>query len=323
MQLQTEVEIEDYPFTIDYSDNILALGSCFAQEMAHRLSDHKFEVGLNPWGILYNPISVANLLERLSAADYQPTLFHHEGLWRSLDHHSDCAHPDQQKAMELCRSGQAEVRRSSRLLVTLGTAHVFEREGRVVANCHRLPQSQFQRRRLQVAEVVERLGPALEDWLGGRSERRAILTVSPVRYLRDGLLESQRSKAVLLLAAEQLCSQLEHLYYFPAYEILLDELRDYRFYARDLAHPSEVAVDYIWERVQQRLLSDAARSTLAELEGLLRAARHRPRRQTEATHLFARRQLDKLEELQRRHPQLALQNERLHFESLLDFGHDD
>ena len=248
-------------------------------------------VETNPVGIHYNPISLGRSLEPHPT----PQLFAHFGLWRSLDHHGHLTAPSARECGEVLRSAEERLKQAldpaQVMLLTLGTAQVFETVAhrRVVANCHRLPQRLFQRRRLGVQECVGALWPPLTRWLDKDERRRVILTVRPVRYLRDGLVNNNRGKSVLLLTCAELESDHPRIEYFPAFEILLDELRDYRFYADDMVQPSAVAVDYIWQLFCRRYFP----STVEELTRLAQKVRaleaHRPSGQTDLEHLRAKR----------------------------------
>lgn len=198
----------------------------------------------------------------------------HEGVWHSWLHHSRFSHPDRETCMAQCNEAIAQthefLQRYPLLMVTFGTAWVFYRQGRVVANCHKLPSQQFVRRRLSVQDILEAWQPVLDQWTGN-----CLFTVSPIRHMADGAHGNQLSKATLLLAVESLMQANPQACYFDSYELLLDELRDYRFYARDMCHPSEVAVDIIWERFQQTYMTEDTRHRLLEEEKTYRRSQHR------------------------------------------------
>ena len=293
MKFRTEIKISPFVTPIDYADRLLALGSCFSEHIAHRLAAAKFRIVANPSGILFNPLSLAATLQ-----DYvHPTPVDVAELctdgeqWFHYGFHGDFTAPTieaAKKGMDAARQLGAEALASADwLLLTFGTAWVYERQGRVVANCHRQPATEFQRRRLGVAEIVESFARLLE---GPLAEKRVVLTVSPVRHVGDGLAENNLSKSILRLAAEELSLRFEQVEYFPAYEILMDDLRDYRFYADDLVHPSSQAVAYVWERFVDAALSAKARQLLPEVEAVVAAAAHRPRNVESSAHKeFCRR----------------------------------
>ena len=238
MKLQTIVDIAPSAWKIGYEDKILMLGSCFSDEIGAQMTQRALQVTCNPFGTLYNPLSIAQALTMTE----MPELILHEGLYHSMAHHGSFSRAIQEEAEQAVRASidtmQQALQEATVVIVTFGTAWVYEMNGAIVGNCHKLPESTFTRRRLSVEEIVTAWKPILERY----SDKRWLFTVSPIRHIKDGLHENQLSKATLLQAVEQLGD------YFPSYEIMLDELRDYRFYADDLVHPSSLAVNYIWER---------------------------------------------------------------------------
>ncbi|GIV32234.1 MAG: hypothetical protein KatS3mg030_536 [Saprospiraceae bacterium] len=322
-RFRTTLTVPPAPFRIDHHTPVSCIGSCFAEEIGKRMQRLKFPVALNPMGILYNPVSVANCLERL--LDPRPyelaDLVAHDGLWHSFDHHGSFSHPDPTIALgridEALSHASVFLKKSRRLILTFGTAHVFKLKdsGRVVANCHKMPASMFSRVRLEVEEVVAALEPVFTRLFESLPDLEIIGTVSPVRYLRDGLVESNLSKATLLLALERLRRLFPRLHYFPAYELLIDDLRDYRFYAEDMSHPAPAAIQYIWEHF---LLSHCDAPTIGlcrELENLRRAMEHRPLHPgSEAHRQFLARQAEKCRQLAAAHPELDFSEELKFFE---------
>ena len=238
MKLQTIVDIKPSVWKIGCEDKILMLGSCFSDEIGEQMKQRYMSVTCNPFGTLYNPLSIARALEMKE----MPELVEHEGLWHSMAHHGSFSRSTKEETAQAVRESMEVMQRALKeakiVIVTFGTAWVYEMNGEVVGNCHKLPESNFTRRRLTVEEIVAAWKPILEKY----SDKHWLFTVSPIRHIKDGLHENEISKATLLLAVEQLGD------YFPSYEIVLDELRDYRFYADDLVHPSSMAVNYIWER---------------------------------------------------------------------------
>ena len=249
MKLQTIVDIAPSKWKIGYEDRILLLGSCFSDEIGEQMSQRYLQVTSNPFGTLYNPLSIAQALNMTEV----PELVEHEGLWHSMAHHGSFSRAAKEDAQEAVSASietmQKALKEASVVIVTFGTACVYERNGQIVGNCHKLPEKEFTRRRLTIEEIVDAWKPILEQY----KDKHWLFTVSPIRHIKDGLHENQLSKATLLQAVEQLQTRMassapETLRYFPSYEIVLDELRDYRFYADDLVHPSSMAVNYVWER---------------------------------------------------------------------------
>lgn len=301
MKFRTEIEVTPLAEGMSHSAKIFALGSCFAENISERLAKAKFSVVSNPFGVLFNPFSIANAIERLDSArsfavcDIKAS----RDSFFSFDAHSSLNGKTQTEAFaNLNRAvahGAKALQNADWVILTFGTAWVYEREGRVVANCHKQPASQFSRRRLSVAEIVERYDALFEGVL---RDKKVVLTVSPVRHIGDGLQENSVSKATLRLAVEELVARYENAHYFPSYEILIDDLRDYRYYADDLAHPSKMAVDYVWERFCEYALTEKAQRLLPQIEQIVSAAEHRPfNSESEAHKTFCRKMLAKVEEI--------------------------
>ena len=252
MKLQTIVDIQPSEWKIGYEDKILMLGSCFSDEIGEQMKQRYLDVVCNPFGTLYNPLSIAQALNMTEV----PELIEHEGLWHSMAHHGSLSRADKHEAEEAIRGSveamQKALCEANVVIVTFGTSWVYEMNGAIVGNCHKLPESCFTRRRLSVEEIVAAWKPILEKY----SDKHWLFTVSPIRHIKDGLHENQLSKATLLQAVNQLGD------YFPSYEIMLDELRDYRFYADDLVHPSSLAVNYIWERFVDTFCTNQTKNEL-------------------------------------------------------------
>lgn len=300
--------------SISHNDRTLCIGSCFAEQIGGRLERLKFPALVNPFGIVFNPVSIGRSLERLlspSAAFTETDLVEHQGLWHSFEHHGRFSHPDKSLALgginQVFSTAKAFLDNTNRLVVTLGTAHVFvlKKTGEVVANCHKIPAGEFERRRLSVSEVVAVLLPIFEKLKSEIPTLEIIATVSPVRHLRDGLSENQRSKATLLLALDEIGQQLPYLHYFPAYEILLDDLRDYRFYAEDMAHPSPQATDYIWQYFSQAFFDEKTQALCSRVEQVMTALAHRPFYPQSTEHqAFVERQITTVQQLSAAFPHL-------------------
>ena len=301
MRFRTEISLQPLAEGIDHSAKIFALGSCFAESISERLRRAKFSVTTNPFGVLFNPFSIADAIERLNNTRAFAVCEIREGrdTFFSFDAHSSLDGKTQTEIFaninQAVAQGSKALHNVDWVILTFGTAWVYEREGRVVANCHKQPAKEFERRRLSVEEIVERYCKLFEGIL---RDKKVILTVSPVRHLGDGLQENSVSKAILRLAVEQLCEQFENAHYFPSFEILIDDLRDYRYYADDLAHPSKMAVDYVWERFCEYALTDKARELLPQIEQIVSAAEHRPfNPESEAHRAFCRKMFAKAEEM--------------------------
>lgn len=284
MKLQTLVPILPLPVTLSLQDKVTVLGSCFADAVGSRLAEWGWDASVNPFGTLFNPVSVCNSISRLQCG----VPFTQEdcvemgagaGLVCSFSHHTSFARPTPEaflaNANAVLEVASARWKASNRVLITLGTAWVYRHKesGEVVANCLKRPAGEFSRECLSVPQVTALLTSLVKR----HAEKSFIFTVSPIRHLQDGAHANQLSKATLLLALEAVCAAFpERTAYFPAYEIVLDELRDYRFYAEDMLHPSAQAEDYIFERFIDAVLPPAQRSDLEARRKALLASRHRP-----------------------------------------------
>ena len=298
MEFRTIIPITPFIRKIDHSQRLLSLGSCFADNMAAHLAEAKFRITASPTGVLFNPESIAAALERFAegrAPELTELQYSNEN-WFSFDFHSSFSHHEIAQAQDAMRqgveNGAAALRQAETLIFTFGTAIVYRltTSGRVVANCHKQPQHIFRREMLSVEEIVERYNALLSGIL---RDKRVIFTVSPVRHLGEGLEENSLSKATLRLAINEIVGRNANAHYFPSFEIMNDELRDYRFYAEDMTHPSKMAVDYIWERFSEAAFSPATRQIIARVEKIVTAAAHRPfNAQSEAHRTFCRKALE-------------------------------
>lgn len=284
MEFRTELFPSPAMRPISHAAAIISVGSCFAERIGDRLRQYKFRLLQNPFGIIFHPLPlIAPLQAALSESDpYSETLFLHEGRWRSLAFHSQLSHHDKEYLQYQIRAtsqvATMTLRQADLLILTLGSAIGFvdRQSGTVVANCHRLPQQRFERRMSRVGELKQAYSHFLNQLLSVNTRVQVMLTVSPVRHLRSGLVENGASKAVLRALCDELCADFERVAYFPAYELLMDDLRDYRFYGRDLTHPTEVAEDYVWQKFSDAWLSASAREVNAALDQIFRDLSHRP-----------------------------------------------
>ena len=317
MKFRTEIEIAPLAEGLAYGAKIFALGSCFAENISERLKRAKFSISTNPFGVLFNPFSIANALERLADARTFAVCDITAGkeTFFSFDAHSSLDGKSHTEAFgnlnKAVAQGAKSLADADWVILTFGTAWVYEKEGKVVANCHKQPASHFVRRRLSVTEIVERYSRLFEGVL---RDKKVILTVSPVRHIGDGLQENSLSKATLRLAVEELVAKHENACYFPSYEILIDDLRDYRYYADDLAHPSKMAVDYVWERFCEAVLAEEAKVKMPFVEQIVAAAEHRPfNPESEAHKTFCQKMLAKAESM----PEIDFSLEKSAFERYL------
>ena len=294
MKLYTSVDIVPAVRQIGYGDKILLLGSCFADNIGAKFAEHYFQATINPFGTLYNPASIAAAITNVGNSQ----LVEHNGLWHSMMHHGAFSDKDKEQLIARCEQSRALLQRAlmeaSTVVVTFGTAWVYEMEGQVVANCHKLPANRFTRRCLTVDEIVEMWQPIVASM----PDKHWIFTVSPIRHVKDGLHANQISKAILLQAVDQLGQS-----YFPSYEIMMDELRDYRFYAEDMVHPSAVAVEYIWQRFVDTYMNKDTQTEMRVLNQLWRDNQHRMLHpDTDEARTFLQRLAERKAQLQQRYP---------------------
>ena len=281
---QTKIEIPVSKIKISLEDSIMTLGSCFAEHIGKKLKDVFFETDTNPFGVLYNPVSISNSLELLlqNRIFTEEDLFESGYLWQSFSHSSLFSDISADECLNKINSRMIFARQflknSHILLITFGTAWIFEehKSGRVVSNCHKLPTNDFIRRRLSVEEIIHDYSLLISKLQILYPNLNFIFSVSPIRHWKDGAHENNISKSTLLLAIDELQKQFHAVHYFPAYEIQLDELRDYRFYAPDMLHPSDVAVEYIWSMFSDTYFSKDTLELKKRLEQLAADFSHRP-----------------------------------------------
>ena len=298
-QFRTPVLLPDFPAKISHTQHLIGLGSCFIEHIGQRLHALKYAWEENPFGIVYNPLSMGSGIRRLlsGALIQAEDLFLHQELWHSWEFHSRYSHPDRDLALEgmnaAIRRGGERLRRADWMLLTFGTAFGYRlvSDNRVVSNCHKLPGTFFERYSPDPESLLADWDLLLTQLRAANPGIKILVTVSPVRHKSDGFVDNQRSEARLHLLSEHLCGSWEQVYYFPAYEIMMDELRDYRFYATDMIHPAEQAVSYIWSRFEAGLMTQETRDLNKAIGSLLAGLSHRPFfPETEAYH----RHLDKL-----------------------------
>lgn len=284
LPLQTKVEFNPPPFSIHYTNTISMLGSCFAQHIGNRLEQLKFKTLVNPFGVLYNPASLANSLENLCNREIytESDLHYHDNKWFSFDHYTAFSDNNKEKCLLGINTSFSRAKDifniTDILVVTLGTARVFRHKqtNSIVGNCHKLPAAEFTEEFLEPDEIVKILSIAFQKIASLRPNLKIILTVSPIRHWKDGAIENMRSKASLILAIKQLELAFQNICYFPVYEIFMDELRDYRFYADDMLHPSEFAINYIFEKFKQTFFSQETLEYVTRCDKIVRMLNHRP-----------------------------------------------
>lgn len=325
------IQLEKLTPPIKYGDKILLVGSCFTEHIGNALLEHKFEVMQNPHGILFDPASVYHSLVRyIDGAPYEDQdLFYLNEVWQSWHHHSKFSNVHKEAALgqmnRTLHEAHVFLKQADWLIITLGSSFAYRLNsnnpdaalsGLKVANCHRAPGQWFDKKMLEIDETVALLDNLYHRLRMFNPSAKIIFTVSPVRHLRDGVVANNRSKARLLEAVHHIAGKFEHHYYFPAYELVIDVLRDYRFYDVDLAHPNYPATEFVLEKFIASCVDDASQQLMKEIRPLVIARRHRALHpQTKAHHRFLRAQYEKAKILMEKYPFLDLSEELAYFEA--------
>jgi len=320
---RTILQPESSPFQINHQNRVLCMGSCFAEHIFERLNDLKFNTILNPFGIIFNPISIAKSLE-IILDEYRifekKDLFQNFGGWHSFQHHSSFSNLKEEVVLENINSALSEARgflkKAEYLILTFGTSNVFvsEKTGQVVSNCHKVPQKYFIHKKLSVDEIILTLDDIFRKYASAFPNLKIVTSVSPIRHVRGGLVVNKVSKAKLLVALDNLTSLHPQVEYFPSYELMMDDLRDYRFYKKDLIHPNEMAVDYIWDFFSKTFFSKNTIGLNSKLKKLNVAKSHRPFHPESEEHLkFKKNQILKIKELENEFSFLNFEDEKEFF----------
>ena len=318
MNFRTLVELPEKEVKISHSERIMLWGSCFVENIGKLMTENKFRCNVNPLGILYNPISIAESLRQvLEGKVYEETdLFQSSGMWHSWMHHSDFSSNSSKECLKRINDGILTVAESLSktdwLVVTWGTAYVYylKQGGMIVGNCHKQPEKLFTRKRLETNEIVEAWKCLFDDLRVLNPRLKVLFTISPIRHAKDGMHGNQLSKSVLLLAVDELCRTCSDCFYFPSYEILMDELRDYRFYADDMLHPSAKAVEYIWKCFCQCYFNKETREIMNEWESINKALEHKPfNPDSEDYRKFLSQIVLKIAQIKEKFPYLEVQKE--------------
>ena len=296
MNLQTKIPLEKQTNNlIDYNSSILLLGSCFVENIGKKLDYFKFQNLQNPFGILFQPLAIEKLITNaINKKEFtEADIFFHNEQWHCYDAHSKLSHPSKDDLL-FNLNKQIDVMakqliNASHIIITLGTAWVYRHieTDAVVANCHKIPQKKFLKELFSVEAITDSLESIIALIKSVNKEAFVLFTVSPVRHLKDGFVENTQSKAHLISAIHSIVSprachtepvevQSRGLFYFPSYEIMMDELRDYRFYAEDMVHPNQTAINYIWEKFQEVLISRDVSNTMDEVDTIQKGLQHKP-----------------------------------------------
>ncbi len=327
MEFRTKVTLPKGEAEIRHTDRIMVIGSCFSEQIGDWLQQLKFRCMVNPFGVLYNPDSIGVAVACVASGmpfKSSQLVKGDDGLWHSMLHHGSFSHPERKDTLahinRCLQEAHEFLRQTDWLIVTLGSSFVYKNKisGYTVGNCHHFPASRFRRERLQAKDVMACCKSIIDYAREANPDIKVMFTVSPIRHLRDGLHENALSKANLLTGIDLALQERPRTYYFPAYEILLDELRDYRFYADDMLHPSQVAVDYIRQCFAETYFPPQTQTVLKEWEPLRLALNHRPLHpESEEYRRFVRQNMLKLQQLSEKFPYFELEKEIAACEALL------
>lgn len=318
MNFSTKITIPAYNYPIDYTSKIFSLGSCFAENMGAKFNYFKFQNQENPFGIIFNPIAMERIIQRIVNQEVftEKDVFFHNERWHCFEVHSDLSHADKDKLIqnlnEILSFTYTQIISLSHCLITYGTAWVYRNctTKKVVANCHKVPQNQFVKEILSVESISQSIKNTIGFIRSINPNCHFIFTISPVRHLKDGFVENQQSKAHLITAVHQILNAVKEVpfsvadeVYFPSYEIMMDELRDYRFYGSDMLHPSTTAIDYIWERFCECAIDKDSYAVMREVESIQKAKAHLPFNPNAKSYLnFVESTQKKVETLQKTYP---------------------
>jgi hypothetical protein len=317
MEFRRAFQIPPLKQQLNIRHGVMLVGSCFTDHLGNKLQQHRFSTLQNPNGILFNPVSLAkSVTSYIEKKHYNRNdLFFQQEWWTSWDHHSQFSHANPEMLLEMINRSQDEahlfLQKAKWIVLTVGSAWVYQlAEGTVVANCHKVPTDKFQKRLLPVEEVLAVLDNMIHRLFIFNPGLRILFTISPVRHLRDGFVENNRSKAVLIQAVHHLVEKFEGLFYFPAYELIIDDLRDYRFYAEDMVHPNYLATNYVWEKFSESCIDEESRKFIKEIAPINAALAHKPFQPNSNAHkLFRQKQVEKLQQLQTSYPFLDFEPE--------------
>jgi hypothetical protein len=330
MKFRTEFDIKKLEQSITHKSKLMLVGSCFTENIGEKLRKHKFEVYENPNGILFNPVSVSEaIINVIECKEYTADdLFNYNEGWHSWQHHSRFSDITVEDALQKINTTTKEantfLKKADYILITLGSAWIYTitdkalnaKVGTVAANNHKAPADWFDKRLLRVDQAILVLATMLDRLGAFNPDIKIIFTISPVRHLREGAINNNRSKAVLIQAVHDLLERLGKLYYFPAYELVIDDLRDYRFFAEDLVHPNYYATQYVWEKFVDSCISEDSKKLMQDIAEINNAFNHKPFNATSNQHKnFLKSYYDKVNQLQKQHNYLDFSKELDYFKT--------
>jgi len=327
MDFHAEFFPKGFPVKISHRNKLLLVGSCFTEQIGNKLGQHKFTVIENPNGILFNPVSISNAVISYAAGKrYEENeLFYYNELWGSWQHHTKFSNIDKSKALAAINQSQEKansfIKEADWILLTLGSAFVYEDTAaaigdgyqHVVANCHKVPADKFNRRLLDVSEIRTVLADMMKEVKRVNPVVNFIFTISPVRHLREGFIENNRSKAALIQAVHSLVNDMD-VFYFPAYELVIDDLRDYRFYAEDMVHPNYAATNYVWEKFITTCIDEPSQQLMKEIAVIVAAKNHKAFNPASEQHKkFLQNNSERVQAIKSKYPYINLEAEAAFF----------
>ncbi|MEO6134557.1 MAG: GSCFA domain-containing protein [Ginsengibacter sp.] len=318
--------IKPFPFTISYRDKIILIGSCFSEEIGYKMKSLKFDVLQNPNGILYHPISICQSLSSTieNKKQTEKDIFEFNGLWHSWQHHSIFSGVDKNEVLDTINQAQSTahnlLKKSTYLVITFGSAFYYQlkNDKRAVANCHKAPADWFEKFLMPVDSIIDDTKNILSLLNEFNPGLKIIFTVSPVRHVKDGVIENNRSKARLIEAIHSIIEATDNCFYFPSYELVTDILRDYRFYKNDLVHPNETAIEYVFEKFCEAAINAEEKEIMTKVQSIIHAVEHKPfSKESAPFQKFAGAQIKIIEHLQDQFPSIDLSSEKKYFEEYL------
>ncbi len=322
MQLQLPFKVQPSLFKISCKDKIIFIGSCFSEEVGNKMKDLKFDVLQNPNGILYDPVSISfSLISYIENKKYiEDDLFLANELWNSWQHHSVFSGMDKENVLQNINNSQQEantfLKEASWVVITPGTAYnyILKKTGKAVANCHKAPSQFFEKKLLPIEEIIFNLTNAIIKLQSFNPKLKIIFTISPVRHVRDGLIENNRSKARLIEAIHSVIDKMQNIFYFPAYELVIDVLRDYRFYKNDFVHANDSAVEFVFENFCNAYVDENGKKIMAAVKEILAAMNHKPFHKGSIAHgKFRNTQLEKIKMIAEKFPFINFSREEKYF----------
>ena len=295
---------------IDYNSNLLFFGSCFTENIGNQFKFFKFKTVINPFGIIFHPKAIKKLItESINQKEYtNANVFFHNERWHCFDVHSDLSNPSKKVLLQnlntAVQATHQQLKKATHLIITLGTSWVYRQieSNTLVANCHKIPQKKFLKELLSVDEITASLENSIALVKKVNPTIEFVFTVSPVRHLKDGFTENNLSKAHLISAIHQVIDQKNNTHYFPSFEIMMDDLRDYRFYKSDMIHPNETAINYIWEYFKNTWISKKSYQIMDQIDTIQKGLAHRPFNEASEQHQqFLKKLQSKIELLKSQH----------------------